>query len=356
MEDLRTEYYRVGSTGSINDLYRKFKGKYTINQIKNFVLKQKSKQVFSKKKDKLYQILIPVSKNYIYETDIMDLSNVAEFNNGYKYIYIIVDTLTKFVYAFPLLDKSEKSVLKVLKTLFIKQKPYEIYSDMAAEFGKKLRQYLENEKVVLKLAKPGHSAYNAERVIKTFRNMMKYHFENRNTKNWIDFLGKMIEYHNNRYNRNIEMTPDDAVKSPLIARDNLIEMAKEKFTPFPKLNIGNSVRIKQKLKTFDKKGSVINYGDVYKITDIKQGSLFIHPKYKVNNEYYTYDKLKVINEVEEKGRDYNKRGPTAYKEEYIKKRKKNPTEKPTPNKRKAIEQEEAPKPKKMRLVLRDVYI
>ncbi len=53
--------------------------------------------------------------NDIWSADIVDLSNLSKFNNGYKYLLTIIDIYSRYV--FVLKDKISKSVLDFFKKL-----------------------------------------------------------------------------------------------------------------------------------------------------------------------------------------------------------------------------------------------
>ena len=70
--------------------------------------------------------------NDIWSADIVDLSNLSKYNNGYKYLLTIIDIYSRYVFVFALKDKTSKSVLNCFKKL--KPYPNNLWVDRGGEF------------------------------------------------------------------------------------------------------------------------------------------------------------------------------------------------------------------------------
>ena len=69
------------------------------------------------------------------QMDIVDLSEYQELNDGYRYLLNILDCFSKFLYSFPLKNKTAEAVFDVLSELFlIEGPPYILHSDNGKEF------------------------------------------------------------------------------------------------------------------------------------------------------------------------------------------------------------------------------
>ena len=70
--------------------------------------------------------LTPILPNFVKErliVDTIDLSIYAQYNDGYRYIFTMVDSFSKFVFVFPSLRKDAESFSKILKPLFFPKAP-----------------------------------------------------------------------------------------------------------------------------------------------------------------------------------------------------------------------------------------
>ena len=63
------------------------------------------------------------SKDYLFQMDIADIfgdnrDRISKLNNSAKYILIIINSLTKRAYAYPLTDRKNHNIIRVLETAF----------------------------------------------------------------------------------------------------------------------------------------------------------------------------------------------------------------------------------------------
>ena len=53
--------------------------------------------------------------NNLWDSDLMDISNLARHNNGITFIGIFIDVFSRYLYAVPMKKKSTKETLKAIK-------------------------------------------------------------------------------------------------------------------------------------------------------------------------------------------------------------------------------------------------
>lgn len=58
----------------------------------------------------------------------------AKENNGFKYILVVINCFSKFIWAFPLKNKSSVEVVKNMEKVFKDQQPNNLQTDMGKEF------------------------------------------------------------------------------------------------------------------------------------------------------------------------------------------------------------------------------
>ena len=77
------------------------------------------------------------------EVDLMDLSSLADFNDGYRYVLVHIDIFSKFVRTVPLKPKTAQEVTRAFKKIFEDGgKTLKIRSDNGREFVNKTLQSL----------------------------------------------------------------------------------------------------------------------------------------------------------------------------------------------------------------------
>ena len=94
--------------------------------------KEIAKEIFSSVIRKFQRIQKQTHyKDECWSIDLIDRSSLAKYKKNYKFIFTIIDNLTKYAWAIPLKDKSGKSTKTAFKSLIekAKRKPDIIWSD-----------------------------------------------------------------------------------------------------------------------------------------------------------------------------------------------------------------------------------
>ena len=73
----------------------------------------------------------------LWEMDLADFSNIQSSNDGYRFLLVVIDVFSKFLWVQPLKDKRAQSVIKALKVILSGRKPRSIKSDKGSEFKNK---------------------------------------------------------------------------------------------------------------------------------------------------------------------------------------------------------------------------
>jgi transposase InsO family protein len=147
--------------------------------------------------------------NYQFDSDTADLSRYSSYNNGYKYILVVIDVFSKFVWTEPLKTKTSGEMIKALKTIFERApRPLKFRTDRGTEYcSKSVKSYFKTlglEHFVTQNL--GKSNY-AERVIKTLRSRIAQYSNWKQTHQWIDVLPEITRSYNNTFHRSIKQSP-----------------------------------------------------------------------------------------------------------------------------------------------------
>lgn len=254
-------------------------------------LKIEAKEIhkpFYKKYDR--SIVMVGGINHTWSIDVVDMNDVKEYNNNTRYFINIIDILSKYVWAYPLPNKSAISIYNIFNKLFETVKPKYIWSDKGKEFyNKKFNELLTKNNIKL------YSVYNEnksciiERFNRTLKSIMYKYFHANNTYNWVDNLQKFINEYNNTIHSSTKMKPIDAKnkKYELYLLDlqqyryNELQMKKNKN---PKFQIGDYVRI-AKIKNKFAKGYFPNWSiEIFRIIGIKHSYPYKYTLEDLNKE------------------------------------------------------------------------
>ena len=150
----------------------------------------------------------------------------------------------------PLKDKTEVSVVNVLKEIFKQRKPKKLWTDKGKEFYNK---HVKDFGVEIYSTENQEKSSVVERWNRTMKEKMLKYFTANNTKKYIDVLDDFVERYNNRRYSSIKMTPVEAIKktNALTVYRNLYPDLKRQPMR-AKLKIGDKVRLHKKKKRFEK--------------------------------------------------------------------------------------------------------
>ena len=182
--------------------------------------------------------------------DLVDMQSFSKYNDGVKYLLMVLDVFSKYGWIVPLKSKTGVCVANAFREIFSYRKPKKLWVDKGSEFY---------NKDVKKLGVELYSTENEEKssVIerwnRTIKERMFKYFTANSTYRYIDILDDLLTQYNNAIHSSIKMSPIDASKpeNKALVYRNLygIRLA---VTITPKFKVGDKVRISKKKTTFEK--------------------------------------------------------------------------------------------------------
>ena len=136
-------------------------------------------EIYSKPPTKNYETN-KIVYNHIDEIWSIDLAEIVDYkisnNKGFRYIFVIIDKFSKYLWAIPLKNKNSQAKTNELSNILSssKRSPVKIESDRGSEFYNSIFQNSlesKNTQHYSRFTDKGPSI--AERVIRTLRNLMK---------------------------------------------------------------------------------------------------------------------------------------------------------------------------------------
>jgi hypothetical protein len=173
---------------------------------------------------------ISMDINSIWSADLASFQSISKCNKGYNYLCLMVDDLSRMVYAFPLKRKTPAEVVEAIKPVFKIAKPtLAFYVDGGAEWKGVFKDYMKKQNIAIWVSLNETKASKAENVIKNFKHRLYKYFDYANTKDWISVYKKIVHNMNHSWHRIIQMRPVDC---------NSKEQAKLAFIRSYKSSIG----------------------------------------------------------------------------------------------------------------------
>jgi hypothetical protein len=126
LELVSDEYYVKGFVHGRNRLYDHLKASYpgvfsSRDDIGEWLKHQEVNQFFQyQQKPKVVSSMIPRRPFHSLSLDLIDKNNKPSYNNGlnYRYILVIIDNFSRYLFCYPLVSKSPSSTSIALLTFF----------------------------------------------------------------------------------------------------------------------------------------------------------------------------------------------------------------------------------------------
>ena len=196
----------------------------------------------------------------LWEMDLADFSNIQSSNDGYRFLLVVIDVFSKFLWVQPLKDKRAQSVIKALKVILSGRKPQSIKSDKGSEFkNKDVQRFLKKEGIHTYYSQNETKAAVVERVIRTLKSSLYRYFRHEQTHRYWDVIQNFVSDYNRRPHRSLgqfspndvnESNADEVRYSSYLARKR-IKTKKEKKTTF-RFKVGDLVRITHDRRPFQR--------------------------------------------------------------------------------------------------------
>ena len=188
--------------------------------------------------------------------DLVEMGSLREWNEGVRYLLMVIDVFSKFGWIRSLKNKRGDTVAEAFKSIFRKgRKPKKLWVDKGKEFwNKEVKVVMDENGVERYSTENEEKSAVVERWNRTIKERMWKMFSARNDTTYIDKLEEILASYNNTKHSSIGMTPVQASK-----KDNerkvyakLYEDELWRKRKFPKFKVGDQVRITVKKKSFEK--------------------------------------------------------------------------------------------------------
>ena len=203
----------------------------------------------------------------IWAADLADMTALSKYNEGYRFLLLVIDIFSKYGYLVPLKNKQGVTVADALKKIFEERRPGKLWVDKGKEF------YNNNVKGLVEIYSTENEEKSSivERWIRTMKEKIWKYFTDNNTYTYIDVLPDLVEDYNNTVHSSIKMTPVEASKkkNELTVWRNLYPDRYKINDITPKFSVGDKVRISKKKKTFEKGYTTRWTEEIFTITKIQ---------------------------------------------------------------------------------------
>ena len=267
------------SFSSQNKLYKEARKIYPLidlKDVKHFLQKQDSYTLFklSKKKFQTRKIIAAAPK-IIISLDLMDMSKLSRYNNGFKFLMYFIDVFSRKITVIPIKNKKKGTILEGLQSFFNINDNYKysrIYSDREGSlYSNLIQKYLMDNKIIL-YSNTSYERKNAiaEVGIKNIKQKIYKYLTHFSVNKYIDVLPDIVESLNNSSHSSLKykfLTPN------ILHNIKQVNFIKEQFHRMYDINIG---------KYGDKEQSM-SVGDYVRIPKLSRTQSVFFKGYSISN-------------------------------------------------------------------------
>jgi len=264
MDSLKEIYYdpaRVGSFGGVKSLSKASNRKDVkewLSGQESYTLHKPVRRRFKRRK------MICVGLDHLWQIDLADLSSLARYNDGFRYLLTCIDCFSRYAWAVPIRNKTASAVTDAFASLISLRKPTYVQSDKGGEFlnstfqsflkANDIRFYTsENDDIKCALV---------ERFNRTLKTRMWRYFTYKNSLRYIDVLQDLLKSYNDSVHGTIKMAPSR------VTVHNERQQSRRAVVSKPKLAVGDLVRISETKRQF-KKGYLPSWTrELFKVTAV----------------------------------------------------------------------------------------
>ena len=217
--------------------------------------------------------VVALGINHIWSIDVAYMEKIGKFNDGYKYLLLAVDVLSRRIRVQPLKNKTSKAATSAFEKMINFETldfPIKIWVDQGKEFKGEFAKFCASNAIHVYHTFSETKSCMAERYIRTLKTLLYKFFEEQQTFRYLPQLQKFVTLVNSRYNRSIGMAANEVTQRHV---PKLLALQTEKLNASTnraakKFEVGDRVRIALKDMPF-RKGYKQQYtNEVFKVAGV----------------------------------------------------------------------------------------
>lgn len=211
--------------------------------------------------------------NDLLQADLVEMIPYAKENKGFRYILVVINVFSKFVWAIPVKRKTGEEVTKAMTSILLESKttPKHLQTDLGKEFyNQHFQNLMKSYNIKHYSVYSNKKAAVVERVNRTLKSLMWRQFSLQGTYRWLDLLPKIIKTYNQTKHRTIGMKPIAVKKKherqlleTVYNKPKVVNVKRQKFF------VGDYVRISKHREAFTK-GYTPNWSnEIFIVKEVK---------------------------------------------------------------------------------------
>ena len=271
--DLKKLYLDPKFPGSYSGAYKFYQEvknihpKVTLKKVNEFLKSQDAYTLHKRTRKPKFRRTLVFKPRDLWQIDLLDMQKYSKENDGYRYICVIIDCFSRYVWVKPLKNKTGKATVKALALLLMNERPKLIQADQGTEFfNRDVKRMLEAFGPKLYHTYTDKKAAIVERVQRTLRGRLGRLFTKRGNFKWIDKIDDIVTAYNNTQHSSIKMKPADVDEEHIA---NIFFNSLPNLKKNIKFSNGDRVRILIKKNQFAKEFEKSWSEEIFKIKRIQ---------------------------------------------------------------------------------------
>ena len=271
--DLKKFYLNPKFPGSYSGAYKFYQEvknihpKVTLKKVNEFLKSQDAYTLHKRTRKPKFRRTLVFKPRDLWQIDLLDMQKYSKENDGYRYICVIIDCFSRYVWVKPLKNKTGKATVKALALLLMNERPKLIQADQGTEFfNRDVKRMLEAFGPKLYHTYTDKKAAIVERVQRTLRGRLGRLFTKRGNFKWIDKIDDIVTAYNNTHHSSIKMKPADVDEEHIA---NIFFNSLPNLKKTIKFSNGDRVRILIKKNQFAKEFEKSWSEEIFKIKRIQ---------------------------------------------------------------------------------------
>ena len=271
--DLKKFYLDPKFPGSYSGAYKFYQEvknihpKVTLKKVNEFLKSQDAYTLHKRTRKPKFRRTLVFKPRDLWQIDLLDMQKYSKENDGYRYICVIIDCFSRYVWVKPLKNKTGKATVKALVLLLMNERPKLIQADQGTEFfNRDVKRMLEAFGPKLYHTYTDKKAAIVERVQRTLRGRLGRLFTKRGNFKWIDKIDDIVTAYNNTHHSSIKMKPADVDEEHIA---NIFFNSLPNLKKTIKFSNGDRVRILIKKNQFAKEFEKSWSEEIFKIKRIQ---------------------------------------------------------------------------------------
>ena len=285
LHNIYTSCQSPASFGSRSSL--KKESNCTFKQIENFLRKSETYTKFKQARRNFTRLKVQSYRlNEIWSIELVDMQQLSEFNQGITFLFVAVDTLSRFVWVVPINRKTAAACRQALIDIIegnkrgppvlqprfcggsrpLSPNPEKVWVDKGREFAREFANFCQQSGIHLYSTCSETKSVFGERNIRKIKALIFKYLHENNTEVYQEQLQAFVDIIKSRINGVTKLAPNQVKKSDesfLVSLQNCNAIKK------PKFKLGQHVRIRRKKDLFHRGYRIQFTEEVFQIAAVE---------------------------------------------------------------------------------------